>query len=121
MKHFILIDPTADDLPMPGVDGAILKHIVEYMNHCGGVEAPIIPKPLRSKEMAKVTNEWDAAFIDRLGVDRQPLYDIILVSNFCCLFTLIYFVYLYVRLQTTWISKAFFTWAAPKSLPSSKV
>jgi len=40
----------------------------------------IIEKPLRSKEMKDVVkNAWEAEFINRIGENRQQLYDIILV------------------------------------------
>ena len=53
------------------------------MNHHKGTEPPIIPKPLRSKEMKQVcSDQWDAEFIDTIGKDRQTLYDLILAANY---------------------------------------
>ncbi len=53
------------------------------MEHHQGVEPPIIPKPLRSKEMKQVvTDEWDAKFIDKIGENRKALYDVILAANY---------------------------------------
>jgi hypothetical protein len=49
------------------------------MNHHKGVEPPIIEKPLRSKVMKDVCKDpFDADFIDRIGDNRQALYDLIL-------------------------------------------
>ena len=48
-----------------------------------GVEPPIIEKPLRSKNMKDVCRDaWDAEYIDKVGDDRQSLYDLILASNY---------------------------------------
>jgi hypothetical protein len=48
--------------------------------HITGTEPPIIEKPLRSKSMKDVCKEkWDADFIDKIGENRQQLYDLILV------------------------------------------
>jgi len=53
------------------------------MNHHKGTEPPIIPKPLRSKEMKQVCSDpWDATYIDKIGETRQDLYDLILAANY---------------------------------------
>ena len=53
------------------------------MNHHKGVEPPIIEKPLRSKVMKDVCKDsFDADFIDRIGENRQALYDVILGISF---------------------------------------
>ena len=53
------------------------------MNHHKGTEPPIIPKPLRSKEMKQVCiDAWDATYIDKIGDTRQDLYDVILAANY---------------------------------------
>jgi len=47
------------------------------------MEPPIIEKPLRSKVMKEVVkDEWDAIFIDKIGDNRQQLYDLILAANY---------------------------------------
>jgi hypothetical protein len=52
-------DSSATELPIPGVMSDILEKVIEYMNHHKGTEPPIIPKPLRSKEMKQVcTDAW---------------------------------------------------------------
>ena len=76
-------DKSAHEVPIPGVQSAVLKLVVEYMNHHQGSEPEIIPKPLRSKEMKSVCpDEWDATFIDKIGEKRQDLYDLILAANY---------------------------------------
>jgi len=68
---------------MPGVKGDILGRVVEYMTHHKGVEPPIIEKPLRSKIMKDVCKDpWDADYIDKIGDNRQQLYDLILAANY---------------------------------------
>jgi len=76
-------DPTAAEVPIPGVTSGTLGRVIEYMNHHKGTEPPIIPKPLRSKEMKQVCSDpWDAQYIDKIGDTRQDLYDLILAANY---------------------------------------
>jgi S-phase kinase-associated protein 1 len=83
VKTSLDTDPTATEVPIPGVQAEILEKVIEYMNHHGGVEPPIIEKPLRSKVMKEVVkDEWDAIFIDKIGDNRQQLYDLILAANY---------------------------------------
>jgi len=65
------------------VKGDILALVVEYMNHHSGTEPPIVEKPLRSKVLKDVVKDpWDAEFMDKIGEDRQKLYDITLAANY---------------------------------------
>jgi S-phase kinase-associated protein 1 len=83
VKAAVESDPDASYVKIPGVDGRILKLVVEYMNHHKGTEPELIPKPLRSKNMKDVVSDpWDAEFIDRIGVDKQQLYDLVLAANY---------------------------------------
>ena len=76
-------DKDALTVPIPGVATDILKKVVEFMEYHKGTEPPIIPKPLRSKEMKSVCSDpWDATFIDKVGESRQQLYDLILAANY---------------------------------------
>jgi len=76
-------DAAASEVPIPSAMGDILELIVEYMGRHRGVEPPIIEKPLRSKIMKDVCKDkWDADFIDRIGDNRQQLYDLILAANY---------------------------------------
>ena len=82
IKTSVEQEKTVTEVPVPGVESAILEKILKYMNHHKGVEPPIIEKPLRSKVMKDVCKDpWDADFIDTLGENRQELYDLILVCN----------------------------------------
>jgi len=83
IKTSLDTDPHAAEIPIPGVAGAVLHEVVTYMNHHKGVEPPIIEKPLRSKVMKDVCKDpFDAEFIDRIGENRQALYDLILAANY---------------------------------------
>jgi len=76
-------DDKAEEVPIPGVTGAILDLVVNYMKEHKGVEPPIIEKPLRSKVMKDVCpHKWDAEYIDKIGETRQQLYDLILAANY---------------------------------------
>merc|ERR1719223_1514149 len=83
IKATLDADESAAEVPIPGVDGAILTKVVDYMNHHSGTEPAIIEKPLRSKVMKDVCKDpWDAKFIDDIGEQRQQLYDLILAANY---------------------------------------
>jgi len=76
-------DDTSQEVPIPGVAGPILALVVEYMGHHKGAEPPLVEKPLRSKLMKDVVSDkWDAEFIDKIGENRQQLYDLILAANY---------------------------------------
>jgi S-phase kinase-associated protein 1 len=83
IKTSLDTDPSATEVPIPGVASGILTEVIAYMNHHKGVEPPIIEKPLRSKVMKDVCKDpFDADFIDRIGENRQALYDLILAANY---------------------------------------
>jgi len=83
VKTSLDTDASASEVPMPGVKGDILAKVVEYMNHHKGTEPPIIEKPLRSKVLKDVCKDsWDADYIDKIGENRQQLYDLILAANY---------------------------------------
>jgi len=83
IKTSLETDTTATDVPIPGVTGAILEKVVEYMAHHKGTEPPLIEKPLRSKILKDVcSDKWDAEYIDKIGDNRQQLYDLILAANY---------------------------------------
>jgi S-phase kinase-associated protein 1 len=76
-------DATATEIPVPSVLGDTLALVVEYMNHHKGVPGQLPEKPLKSKNMNEiVTDQWDADFIDRIGVEKKSLYDLILAANY---------------------------------------
>ena len=76
-------DPDASSISVPGVKAHVLALIVEYMNQHKGIEPNLIEKPLRSKVMHEVCKHpGDAEFIDRIGENRQLLYDLILGANY---------------------------------------
>jgi len=73
----------AAELNIPGVTGSILELVVQYATHHKGTEPPLVEKPLRSKLMRDVVQDrWDADFIDKIGDNRQQLYDLILAANY---------------------------------------
>lgn len=76
-------EPTATEVPVPGVNFEELQRVVEYCVHHDGKEGHIPLQPLRSKVMKDVCQDaWDADFIDRVGECKQKLYDLILAANY---------------------------------------
>jgi len=82
IKTSLESDTSATQLELT-LNGRVLRGIVEYMQHHNGIEPPIVEKPLRSKVMKDVCrDQWDADWIDRIGTERQYLYDLILGANY---------------------------------------
>lgn len=76
-------DNEAKEVIIPSVLGSVLENVLAYMKTHKGVEPPIIEKPLRSKLMKDVCHvKSDADFIDKIGENRQALYDLILAANY---------------------------------------
>jgi S-phase kinase-associated protein 1 len=83
VKTSLESDTSSTEVPIPGVAAEILQLVCDYMNHHKGVEPAIIEKPLRSKLMKDVCKDpWDADYIDKIGDERQKLYDLILAANY---------------------------------------
>jgi S-phase kinase-associated protein 1 len=83
VKTSLDTDTTSTEVPIPGVAAEILQLVCDYMSHHKGVEPGCIEKPLRSKLMKDVCKDaWDADFIDKIGDNRQQLYDLILAANY---------------------------------------
>lgn len=76
-------DHESKEVIIPSVLGSVLENVLTYMKTHKGVEPPIIEKPLRSKVMKDVCPvKSDADFIDKIGENRQALYDLILAANY---------------------------------------
>jgi len=68
---------------LTNIDGEILKYIVEFLKHHNGEEPPLPEKPVKSKDMKEITNEWMAEFIDNIvKKDIHILYKVISASNY---------------------------------------
>lgn len=90
----LLNDMTADDdaetieVPLPSCDSEkVLARAMEYCAHhtMPGNPTPTIEAPLRSSDMRTVLGErfaWDATFIDEVGSDIEVLMQLILLSNY---------------------------------------
>lgn len=72
-----------DELKLPSISGDILEFVVRYFEEHKGVEPPIVEKPLRSKNMKDVcAHKPDADYVDKIGENREQLYDLILGANY---------------------------------------
>jgi len=70
-------------IPIPNVRGEVLELVVEYLTHHAGAAPADIEKPLRAKSMKNVVeDQWDVAFIDDIGNERQKLYDLISAAHY---------------------------------------
>ena len=75
-------DPECTEIPLVEINTKILEYVVNFINEHKGEEPPIVERPLRSKLMKEVTNDWDANFIDQIGEQRSELYELISAANY---------------------------------------
>lgn len=73
-------DKSSNEVLVDGVSSDILALVVEYITHHKGIVPPPIQRPLQHMDMAKVTEAWDAQFIDKIGF--KTLLDLILGANY---------------------------------------
>merc|ERR1712179_421176 len=72
-------DKEEKEIPLPNVKGAVLKHVVKYMQHHHNNPPKEIEKPLKSAKMSDVVSQWDADFVE---VDQDLLFELILAANY---------------------------------------
>jgi len=71
------------DIRLDTIQSTIFKHVETYLKHFSGETKPKeIDRPLRSKDMKEVTDEWSAEFIDKIAENRDTLYKLITAANF---------------------------------------
>jgi S-phase kinase-associated protein 1 len=68
-------------IPLPEVNGEILKHIVGFLDHFKNSEPTLIPlKPHPLRSLKDVTSEWEADWIEQFP--WETVEDIIIASNY---------------------------------------
>lgn len=67
------------EIPLPNVKSRVLGKVIEFCEHF--LEEPMteIEKPLKSRNMADVVQQWYANFID---VEQDLLFELILAANY---------------------------------------
>merc|ERR1719473_847480 len=73
-------DKPAVDIPIKQVQKDTLALVLKYLEHHKGTSPAEIAKPIRSVEMKKIVDSWDADFIDKLG--KKDLFELILAANY---------------------------------------
>jgi len=90
LLHDMLEDQTVGEeclIPVPNVNGATLKYVLEYVNYHYNQRADPIEKPLKGK-IEDVIGQWDKTFLNtdliRGGDEKQHevLIDVIMAANF---------------------------------------
>ncbi len=77
------LEPGDNRIPLPSVDAASLRRIVDFLRHHKGVKPDDILHPLRSTTMSDVCSAWDAAFIDLVDeTGRQELYNLTAAAEY---------------------------------------
>lgn len=76
-------DAEAKEVPIPGVNGDILKLIAQYMEHYKDSEPEEPDKPLKSARLSEFCkSEYDAKFFEELSKNNRQLYDVVLAANY---------------------------------------
>lgn len=63
LKELIQDYQEDSEIPLPEVEGKILKKIVEYLIHYKDLVPKEIPKPLRDAKLNDIIDQWDINFI----------------------------------------------------------
>jgi S-phase kinase-associated protein 1 len=73
-----------ESVPLPNVKSAILKKVIDYLNHHGeNPGAEEIQKPLKSKNLVECgVSQWDADFVADTNLTQEQLFEVILAANF---------------------------------------
>ena len=67
-------------VPLFDVDHAMLRHVVDYLEHYHGGEEPAkVPRPM-PKPLRDIASEWDMEFLERF--DLEGLYAVTLAANY---------------------------------------
>lgn len=71
-----------EELPIPieNTDSKTIEKIREYLLHFNGNQPKEIQKPLLSTDMKAITDEWSAAFVNKLRIEE--LVNIIAASHY---------------------------------------
>ena len=67
MLKDVLEVPSDLQIPLGDIESQTAEKIIEYLTHFNGETPKEIEKPLLSKEMKEITDEWSADFIDKLS------------------------------------------------------
>ena len=59
-----------------------LSAVIEFINHHNGVAPPLVDHPLKSKDFAKLTNNWDADYIKRYANKLNDLKYLAIAANY---------------------------------------
>jgi len=71
------------EIRLDTISSSIFKHVESFLKHFSGeTKWKEIERPLKSKVMREVTDEWSADFIDNISENRDTLYKVITAANF---------------------------------------
>jgi S-phase kinase-associated protein 1 len=72
-------DEVLTDVPIPNVNEAVLRKVIEWCEHHKGDPAPAADDDSDSRKKTTDIDEWDQKFMQ---VDQEMLFEIILASNY---------------------------------------
>lgn len=87
LLSYLVANPNDEDIKI-GINLNVIKkkemkHIITYMRHYKGIKQPIIQYPLSSTDIFKITNEWNANFINEIYKDnKNDLYNLLKAANY---------------------------------------
>ena len=72
-------DDATIEIPLLNVNTECLKKIIAFMKHMSEETMTPIEKPLKSRNMAEVVQNWYSTYVD---VDQEILFDLIKAANY---------------------------------------
>jgi len=76
----LIQDFEENEIPMPTIQGEILKKVIEYLDHYKTTEPKKIPHPRPSTNLSEVTDEWDITFLNLFDLDAT--FDLVEAANY---------------------------------------
>lgn len=60
---------------------SLVEKLTSFLEHQKGIEPDEIARPLRHPELKKVTNKWNATFIDDIWNNKQDFYTLLSLAH----------------------------------------
>ncbi len=71
-----------NEMPIPDIDGDVLKKIAVYLEHYKDEDPKDVPKPLVKYDIKETYGEWDETYISEFSNDKAFLFRLMEASNY---------------------------------------
>jgi S-phase kinase-associated protein 1 len=71
-----------NEMPIPEIDGDVLKKIVVYLEHYKDEDPKDVPKPLVKYDIKETYCEWDEEYISEFSSDKAFMFRLMEAANY---------------------------------------